>query len=182
VGSLLAPGRLHVESAGLVHLLAPSPAGEVGERARGVSVGARSPLESLLRSGLGALAGDGIGDDVLVDDLGLPSVTTSSTQPHDELWSGLELVQARVSRARTVCRVRASFPRLSDAPTDLTAGTRCGESVTLPKLAVSYAEVGLAVEKSAFKPAVGAMRKTARKGDHAASSVFRPRFHAEKEK
>jgi hypothetical protein len=104
-GSLLALGHLHVESAGIVRRLATSPAGKVGERARGVSVSALSPREGFLGSGLGALAGDGVGDDVLVDDLGLRRSSSSAC-------SGLELlVQARVSRTRTVCSVRAPFPR-----------------------------------------------------------------------
>jgi hypothetical protein len=54
------------------------------------------------------------------------------------------------------------------------------EAATLPKLEVSYAEVGLAVEKSAFKPAVETIEKSARVGDRASSSVSGLRFQVDR--
>jgi len=67
----LVVGPLHVESPGVVNRLATSPASEVSKRARGVGVGASGLRKRLLGGSLGTLVGDRVGDDVLVDDLGL---------------------------------------------------------------------------------------------------------------
>ena len=68
---------LQVESAGLVSSLARAPPAEVGEGAGGVGASVSLELFSgskrLLAGGLGALAGDGVSNHVLVDDLDLHS-------------------------------------------------------------------------------------------------------------